>query len=314
VSARLKPSAWRAWLFALVVFVVNDALVGLGRLESLGFHRVTGDLRYQTELTWLLPLALAFAFHPYDVAGGATDDTRRRTRPAGRRLRIAALAGLACYLVAAVVTAAVIANDWITGKTTRPKAYVRVLRHDGERAVNVLGYERPGFVVPGEEGPWAAPRVLIPTLAPRVGFVLASTTALAIRADGHIRPAHVQPFRGDANRLGTAGTLHVVAGKVNRRGRETCLASGARAGELEFDGRPRPYGPDMYASVTFAVERGGDEPAVVTSTSSGVRPTSLPLDRRTVSFVAELDDPLRVRIPPHAELCSRSVAVGWLET
>src|SRR5256714_8211001 len=67
-SIWLKRSAWRAWAFWAVCFSANAALVGLGRLGTMGLDRVGKELRYDTEMSWLLPLALGFAFFPGGVA------------------------------------------------------------------------------------------------------------------------------------------------------------------------------------------------------------------------------------------------------
>src|SRR3954466_16296176 len=68
LSVHLKRSAWRAWLFWTVAFCANATLVGLGRLGTMGLERVGQELRYDTEMSWLLPLALGFAFFPGRVA------------------------------------------------------------------------------------------------------------------------------------------------------------------------------------------------------------------------------------------------------
>jgi len=314
LTVRRKRSAWRAWAFFAIVFVVNDVLVGLGRLESLGFNRTTADLRYQTELAWLLPLALAFAFFPADVADGSAP-----SRPRRFRLRVAGAAGLTCYLIAALVTAVIASDDWKTDKTDPPKAYVRTLRNDARRTVGVMGYERPRFVVRGEEGPWAQPRRLVPTLAPRVHFTAATSSPLAIRADGHIRPAHVHALGDPAHVLSAAGNMRVLGGTVSGRGENMCLATGARAGGVEYEPLPSPAGVDLYAALRFAVARGGARPAVVSAVAGvgaapALAPTSFPLDRRTGSAVVDLGYWVRIRIPPQSKVCVRSLGVGWLET
>src|SRR4051812_20134493 len=66
ISIWRKRSAWRAWAFWGVAFAANAIVVGLGRLGSLGFKQVGSQLRYDTEMTWLLPLALGFAFLAWD--------------------------------------------------------------------------------------------------------------------------------------------------------------------------------------------------------------------------------------------------------
>src|SRR3954463_8245037 len=98
-----KRSAWRAWVFWGVCFSVNAALVGLGRLATMGVDRVGKELRYDTEMSWLLPLARVFAFFPGTLAGRPAEARPARLRRR-LRLRVAAVAAILAYLVAATAT------------------------------------------------------------------------------------------------------------------------------------------------------------------------------------------------------------------
>src|SRR3954452_23936784 len=89
-----KRSAWRAWVFWGVCFCVNAALVGMGRLATMGVDRVGKELRYDTEMSWLLPLALGFAFYR-----DSPEPSRMRAP-----VRFAVAGAVVAYLVAATAT------------------------------------------------------------------------------------------------------------------------------------------------------------------------------------------------------------------
>src|SRR3954469_14704602 len=128
-----KRTAWRAWVFWGVCFSVNAALVGLGRLATMGVDRVGKELRYDTEMSWLLPLALGFAFYPATVAGTA-EARPARGRPRFRLpARVAVAMGVAAYLVAATATGAGISSSWRAHNSGPSKAYVENVRADVAR-------------------------------------------------------------------------------------------------------------------------------------------------------------------------------------
>src|SRR5205814_8626734 len=130
-SVYRKRSAWRAWVFWGVCFSVNAALVGLGRLATMGVERVGKELRYDTEMSWLLPLALGFAFFPGTVAGRA-DGHAREAWPR-LRVRVAVATAVVAYLVAAAATGSGISQSWREHNSGPSKAYVEHIRRDVSR-------------------------------------------------------------------------------------------------------------------------------------------------------------------------------------
>src|SRR3954471_995469 len=123
ITIRRNPNAWRAWAFWGVAFAANAIVVGLGRLGSLGFKQVGSQLRYDTEMTWLLPLALGFAFLARDGR------PVRRPRLPSRRVRyVLAAAGICVYLGATIDTGSDNAKQWQQRASAQPKAFAENMR------------------------------------------------------------------------------------------------------------------------------------------------------------------------------------------
>jgi hypothetical protein len=157
-------AAWHAWAFALIVFVVNAAMIGFGRLESFGFERVAWDPRYNTELAWLLPLALAAALR----------------RPPRRTV-------VAIYVVLAAVTGTLMSLWWQHSQSATATRYV----HDLPRGVELIDQPVPPFLVAAVDYPWDR----LSRLAPAAGLhvVQASEHPLIVEGDGTARPARLYP-------------------------------------------------------------------------------------------------------------------------
>jgi hypothetical protein len=177
-SLRRNPRAWRAWAFALAVFVVNAGLIGFGRLESFGFERVAWDPRYHTELAWLLPLALAFAFH------GTRPPPRRRAR-----------AALALYVLLAAVTGTLMSLWWRDTQSAVPDTYVQNLRADAAhmRDPEVVDHPVPAFLVSARDHPWDRLEHLAPALGSELDVVAGSADPHVVGIDGRILPARLYP-------------------------------------------------------------------------------------------------------------------------
>src|SRR3954452_17667350 len=154
LSVHLKRSAWRAWLFWGIAFCANATLVGLGRLGTMGLERVGQELRYDTEMAWLLPLALGFGFFPGRAAARPAPPLRVRfpwtTRP---RVRMGAALAVCAYLIAAAATGAGISASWREKRSGPGKAYLENIRDDvgrlvrgGHRAV-AIDDQLPAFLI-----------------------------------------------------------------------------------------------------------------------------------------------------------------------
>jgi hypothetical protein len=302
-----KRSAWRAWFFWGVCFSVNAVLVGLGRLATMGVDRVGKELRYDTEMSWLLPLALGFAFYPGTVAGAAA---ARPARPLLRlRFRVAAAGAVVAYLVAATATGAGISSSWREHNSGPPKAYVQNVRSDvsrlarAGRSLVAIDDQVPGFLIGTADHPLNRLERLIPAIDPRLHVAVAGARPLQVGDDGHIGGAVLQPLVSGPKALSGAGRLRILSGVA---GPSSC-ASGVQLG---FDSKRLLEGQSLYALVSYRVERRGPP-----GTISGGGPSqtgSLPLAAVHGEELVNLGRSLRVSLPSGARACVRGLAVGWL--
>jgi hypothetical protein len=303
-----KRSAWRAWLFWGVCFSVNAALVGLGRLATMGVDRVGKELRYDTEMSWLLPLALGFAFYPGALAGReAAAAPRQRLR---RPLRIGVGLAVLAYLIAATATGAGISSSWREHNSGPSKTYVENVRSDVSRLARAgrplvaIDDQVPGFLIGTADHPLNRLERLIPAIDPRLHIAVAGSRPLQVGDDGHIGAAVLQPLVSGPSALTGVGRLRLDGGAV-RRG----CASGAR---LRFESKRELEGQSLYALVSYRVDR--PAPGRVGTIAGGgpSRVGSLPLSAPRGEELVNLGRSVRVSLPPGPRACVRGVAVGWL--
>src|SRR3954451_11280212 len=173
LSIHLKRSAWRAWVFWGIAFSANAALVGLGRLGTMGLERVGQELRYDTEMSWLLPLALGFAFFPGKVAARPAPPLKERLRWTGLpRVRAAAVVTVCAYLIAAAATGSGISNSWQEKNSGPPKAYVANIQDDVGRLVRggaqpvAIDDQVPGFLIGSADHSLHRLEHLVPAIEP----------------------------------------------------------------------------------------------------------------------------------------------------
>jgi hypothetical protein len=301
-SIHRKRSAWRAWVFWGICFAVNAALVGLGRLATMGVDRVGKELRYDTEMSWLLPLALGFAFYR------DSPEPSRVRRP----VRFAVAGAVVAYLVAATATGAGISQSWRAHNSDPAKAYVENVRHDvsrlaaARRPLVAIDDQVPAFLIGSADRPLNRLEHLIPAIDPRLHVAVAGARPLQVGDDGHIGSAVLQPLVSGRGALSGAGTLRLVDGRVDGRG--GCASGGAALG---FRPKRELEGQSLYALVSYRVDR----PAGVAGTISGSgasRVGALPLASGGGEELVNLGRDLRVSLPPGAHACVRGVAVGWL--
>jgi hypothetical protein len=311
LSVHLKRSAWRAWLFWGIAFCANATLVGLGRLGTMGLERVGQELRYDTEMSWLLPLALGFAFFPGSVAARAAPPLRERfgwtVRP---RVRLGAAVAVCAYLVAAAATGSGISASWREKNSGPPRAYVENVRADvgrlarAGRAPVAIDDQVPAFLIGSADHPLNRLERLIPAVEPRLRVVVAGDRPLQVGDDGHVGPARLQPLVRGVEALGGSGSLRVAGGGVAGR----CLDGGR---DLRFTSKPALAGQSLYAFVSYRVERRAARPGLITSWPASQK-GEVPLDRARGRELVNLGRPLRFSLPRGARACVRSLAVGWL--
>jgi hypothetical protein len=308
-SIHLKRGAWRAWLFWGICFSVNAALVGLGRLGTMGVDRVGKELRYDTEMAWLLPLALGFAFYPRTVADGVATPPGRRRFPLPARVAVAT--ALVAYLVAAIATGAGISESWREHNSGPSKVYVDNVRHDVARLLSegrrpvAIDDQVPAFLIGSADHPLNRLERLIPAIEPRLKIAVAASRPLQVGDDGRIGPALLQPLVKGPTALSGVGRLRLVGGRGYSR---RCASGGA---QLRFDSKPELAGQSLYALVSYEVPRQAVRPGTIASDPPS-RPGSLPLGAARGEELLNLGRSLRVSLPDAARACVRGVAVGWL--
>jgi hypothetical protein len=298
LSVRLKRSAWRAWAFWGIAFLANATLIGLGRLGQYSLERVGSELRYDTEMAWLLPLALGFAFFPGRVAAQPAP-----ARPQPRRpllLRAAAAAAVLGYAVAAIATGSAISSSWRERNSGPAEAYVEHLRADVARldAPEAIDDQVPAFLIGSSAKPWNRLERLVPAVEPRLRIVAAAAHPFQVGDDGHVGRAWLQPLSTGPHALATTGAVTLVSGRARR----LCIAGG---GELRYSSKRLLAGQSLYARIAYDVRRPSSRPGSIAE-----RP--LPLDAPRGSQLVNLGRPLRLALPPGTRACVRSIAVGWL--
>src|SRR4051812_22912386 len=201
LSVHLKRSAWRAWVFWGIAFSANAALVGLGRLGTMGLERVGQELRYDTEMSWLLPLALGFAFFPGKVAARPAPPLKERLRWTGLpRVRAAAVVTVCAYLIAAAATGSGISDSWQEKNSGPPKADVANIQDDVGRLIRggarpvAIDDQVPGFLIGSADHPLNRLEHLVPAIEPRLHVVVAGPRPMQVGDDGHVGLAQLQPL------------------------------------------------------------------------------------------------------------------------
>jgi len=196
VSIARRRSAWRAWAFLLVCWVVNLGLVGVGRIAGFGTG-VALDPRYNAEMALLLPLALALAFAPGPGARAAAAAPRPR-HPLASALPIA----LAGALLAASCANAYrrVERSWQGSGShawaDKVRATAPALRGPDGR-VSVIDAPAPFEVVAINLPPFNHLSVVLPVvLDDRVDFDGGGERLAVVEPDGSLRPARFQRLWG----------------------------------------------------------------------------------------------------------------------
>jgi len=301
-----NPNAWRAWVFWGVAFAANATVVAFGRLGSLGFKQVGSQLRYDTEMTWLLPLALGFAFF---VANGRG---LRPLRLPPRRVTFLAGAAAAClYLGAAIDTGHDNARDWRFKASSQAKAYAANMRAGGTRnaGATVLDDQTPAYLIAPPHKPWNRLERLVPAITGKVRVVPGGARPLEAHVDGRLTPIALQVVASGPTALTGAGAVSRTGGVLTRKAGRRCLTGPA---VIAFTAEPDLRGESLFARVAYDVERRSNRPALLTADSYRGRPEPLRLDRPRGTAYLDLGHLLRVALPAGAEVCLRASEVGWL--
>jgi hypothetical protein len=190
VSILRRRSAWRAWAFLLVCWLINVGLVGVSRIVAFGTG-VGLDPRYNAEMALLLPLALALAFAP---AGDNPAPAASHTTPR-RPLATALGVGVAAALLAASCASAYdrVERSWQGGKARtwvdRVRATAPALRGPNGR-VSVVDAAAPPEVVGINLPPFNLLSTVLPVvLDGRVDLDGGGERPAFVEPDGTLRPA-----------------------------------------------------------------------------------------------------------------------------
>jgi hypothetical protein len=223
ISVARRRSAWRAWAFLSLAFLLNALLV-LPRLQTFG-PGIAFDTRYYTETAYLVPLAVAFAFAVPERHAGRQ---LRRPRPA---VSAAVGVALAAYigLVAWGDTQAV---DASTGREVRPwvdrvrAGLARAERTDPHPALLRRARSRRGGrpVLPTHRGHpvGGGAAVRRPGALQRRGG-----RTYRVTASGTLQPVtFVSAYTLPAPRCVTGGSLRVQPPEPLPRGRQWWLRAG----------------------------------------------------------------------------------------
>jgi hypothetical protein len=200
VSVRRKMSAWRAWVFLAVCVLANGALTGAARIGQFG-PNVAADLRYWLDFSWLVPLAVVFAFSPRRVFSHQVPTTPRSLPPLRRAIASALLVALLAYGAGSVATAAKLQRQW-------PGNLARTWETHLEKGLDVAGRARPAPILAENIVPWYILMADLPPLnqvsfiAPLYGptfRVDGPVTGKLLTVDpvGNVRPAKIRVLYSD---------------------------------------------------------------------------------------------------------------------
>lgn len=296
-----RRSAWRAWAFWGVAFAANATVVGMGRLGSLGFKQVGSQLRYDTEMTWLLPLALGFAFLLRDGS-----PVRRMRLPSLRVRYGLAAAVVVAYLVATIDTGSDNAHDWRFKASSQARTFALNVQHDAGAGGTVIDDQTPAYLISPAHRPWNRLERLIPAITDKVRVVPGGLRPREVHVDGRITPIQLQPVAAGPTALTGAGRVGLEDGRVTRRDGHRCLAGPAH---VTFAPEPELKGESLFGAVRFATH-GSPSPALLTADS--YRGRAERIDARRGTLYLDLGHTLRLSVPARATVCVIGSQVGWL--
>jgi hypothetical protein len=315
-----KRSAWRAWVFWAIAFGANATVIAFGRLGSLGLKQVGSQLRYDTEMTWLLPLALGFAFFPGELAGREVAGTAvRRVRWLTPRVRVGIVALAACaYMAATIDTGKDTAAQWRRLDSDMPKAYVANMQRDAARLqrsgarLETIDDQTPAYLIAPTHKPWNRLERLVPAIAPELHVVPADPRPLQIRQDGEVMPIALQALATGKGAIPGSGKVTLAGGERVAHGGQTCALARGRPATLGFDVETLLKGESLFGQLDYTVRSAGGSTALVTGNDYRGRPLRFPLARGRGTAFLDLGHTLSATLPPGTEVCFRAAGVGWI--
>jgi hypothetical protein len=326
-----RRSAWRAWVFLVLAFLLNSLLF----LSRLDFGpNIAYSLRYYTDLTFLAAIALPCAFdRPVGTLAEAGAGHGRRVRPGPRAIALAA-AGLAGYvgLVAASDASLVhqvpakASRHWVQnieqGVRDRETAAGGPMLLDAHTPLRVL----PFWIYPGVD----RLAQIVPLFASEARFGGAAKPTYRVSEDGHLRAVRFRPaFGGGLADLRREGTIRVAATSTSRQGDEACIAPTPLGGGIEIVPRRPLVGRPWFLEATYRTG-GRAELGLQFDRGTGYLPgrdATLPGRRLTASTVTEIGAQFagrregvptvrrfKIVTPPQQSLCISRLVVGSFES
>ena len=302
LSVWRRRSAWRAWAFWGVAFAANATVVGMGRLGSLGFKQVGSQLRYDTEMTWLLPLALGFAFLLRDGS-----PVRRLPLPSRRLRWVLAAAGVCAYLVATIDTGSDNAHDWRFRASNQAKTFALNVQRDAAAGGTVIDDQTPAFLISPAHRPWNRLERLIPAITGAVRVVPGGDRPRQVHVDGRLTPIQLQAVAGGPDALSGAGHVTLEDGRLTSVHGRRCLAGPAH---VRFAPEPDLKGESLFGAVRYS-RSGTRGPALLTADSYRGRAERVGTSRRGTLYL-DLGHTLTLTLPRGATACLLGSQVGWL--
>lgn len=264
ISLRRKRSAWRGWVFLVIVVLISGALVAGTRIPIFGVE-IANDPRYLIDFSWLVPIALCAAFAPSSILEPKVPVRSAHIRLPGRKLLSLTTASMVLvYAVVAVASAAHLEAIWPGSKARTWDNQVRKgiaeARRLGGTPVVANDVTPPEVVAE-----WVAPYNRLSRILPmyvgsvkvdgpldgplfRIGADGAVRRATAIAVDGH----------GSSTASNFSNLIHIGSGgRVVRSGGGYCVIADASPVVVErrLSSAPSPAGGPYYVLLHYRVWR-----------------------------------------------------------
>jgi hypothetical protein len=295
-----RPSAWRAWAFLVIVFLLT-ALMVTSRLAPYG-PTIGHVTRYFAETELFVPLVLAFAFATPRTAAERASMT---LRPPHGWVAVAVTVGLLGY------TGLVLLGDDDSvsasgGKRVRPwvdnvrSSLADARLFDPEPAL-IDGPVPDAVVAAFSDPPQNFASSVVPTIDGRVRFNAVAPRMYSVRPNGTLQPVSYFAYW-------TAP-------------RRPCVTTGAKGVSVRFQPPQALQGHDFWVRATYRTSPGAalglaaDLGKGYFPETIGAFPASTTTTTRVAHAYTALDQRLLVGValgvPPHAKVCFDQVQLGW---
>ena len=220
---RRSSLALRGWVFFIVVFVLNAAMIGGVRLATFGVDQLARTLRYYPEAVLFLPVALAL---------GLRQGAERRPRLAWERTRfgqIAIASTTLVYVVGLLVWAPGMVSD---SAGVRARVWYENLRRDLDAvtvdgaAPRIVDSETPEYVYEYWREPDNRVATVLGLLPLDVVFNELDDPIFLVREDGHLAEATFRPTTVLLSGASVADGVRIAGGSRSASG-AICLRGGA---------------------------------------------------------------------------------------